>query len=74
MRRTYAGILGCLAFTAVAVRGVIAGGPAEAVAVNACWSMLAFAALGCLAGDIAGRTVDESARAQVDMETNESNG
>ncbi len=64
MGRSYAGIMGSLAFFASLVRGWI-GGLDAVVAVNRAWfHLLAFAAIGLVIGRIAGWIVDESVRSR----------
>ena len=69
MARTYAGILGPLAMLTAIVRGLIHGGGATSIVVEAWCFLLAFAAVGCVAGWIAERAVDEavSVRLRDDM-------
>ena len=62
MARTYAGILGPLAFLTVLARGLFGGGGTEAVLYHAWASLLAFAALGCAIGWFAEQTVEVNGR------------
>lgn len=65
MARIYAGILGPLAFLTNVLRGAASGAAADHVLWSAWTSLWLFAALGCVAGWIAERTVDESVRQRV---------
>ena len=64
MGRTYAGILGSLAFALVAARGVIAGGGLDASVLSASMSLFVFAAAGYLAGRAAEFLIRDSVRTQ----------
>jgi len=64
MGRSYAGILGPLAFTLVCVRGVLAGGGAEGIVLAAMAALFVFAGIGYLAGQTADHLVRESVRTQ----------
>ncbi len=68
MARTYAGILGPLAFLTVLARGLIGGGASETVLVHAWASLLGFAALGCVLGWLAERTVREAVNGAIAAE------
>ena len=63
MGRSYAGILGPLAFATVVLRGLLAGNGAEGTLQTACLAMFAFAALGYVLGRAAALIVDDSVRA-----------
>lgn len=52
MGQRYAGILGSLAFVAVAFRGLLAGGSVNSTLIAASLSLLAFSAIGYLAGQL----------------------
>ncbi len=65
MAHIYAGILGPLAFLTAVARGVIHGGGAESVLLGAWFGLLAFSAIGYVAGWIAGRVVAESVRGRI---------
>lgn len=67
--RTYAGILGPLALLTTLAHGAVHARPAESILLAAGTSLWLFAALGYLAGWIAGRTVDEAVRARITRET-----
>lgn len=60
MARTYAGILGLVALLTSLARGLIHAHQTDAILVGAWQSLLMFAAVGYLAGWIAGRIVEES--------------
>jgi len=60
MGRTYAGILGLLAFGTVIARCLLRGGNVDAAWVTASWTLFAFAALGYIIGTIAERTIVEA--------------
>ena len=68
MARTYAGILGPLAFATSLVRGVLAGGGTEGVLGTAWCCLLAFAAIGGLIGWIAERIVEDSVNGRIAAE------
>lgn len=68
MARTYAGILGLLAFLTCVARGLIQGGGPVGVLGTACLTMAAFAVVGSLVGWIAQQTVEESVRGRVAAE------
>jgi hypothetical protein len=63
MGRSYAGILGPLAFAVTVLRGMLAGHGAEGTLQTACLAMFAFAALGYVLGRAAALIVDDSVRA-----------
>ena len=60
MGRTYAGILGLLAFGTVIARCLLRGGNVESALWTASWTLFAFAALGYIIGSIAERTIVEA--------------
>jgi len=64
MGRTYAGILGSLAFALVAARCVIAGSGLEASVLAASASLFVFAAAGYVAGRAAEFLIRDSVRTQ----------
>jgi hypothetical protein len=66
--RTYAGILGPLAFIMSLMRGMVGGGGAAGVLWTAWCSLLAFAAMGWLIGWIAERTVVDSVSGRIEAE------
>ncbi|MGO8690755.1 MAG: hypothetical protein ACLQLG_14120 [Thermoguttaceae bacterium] len=68
MARSYAGILGPLAFLTVLARGLLGGGGTEPVLYQAWLSLLAFAALGCVIGWFAERTVRDSVNGRIAAE------
>ena len=57
MAQIYAGILGPLAFLTCLARGAIHGGATESILWTAWCSLLVFAAVGCVIGWVAERTV-----------------
>ncbi len=59
MARIYAGILGPLAFLTSLAHGLLHGRSTETVLLDAWCALAGFAALGCVIGWIAGRTVEE---------------
>jgi len=63
--RTYAGILGPLAVTAIAVRTIRHGGEIDAALQLATLCLLGFALLGYVLGQIATMVVEDSVRARV---------
>ena len=71
MGRTYAGILGVLAFLTTMARGLFAAAPPESVLLSACLSLVAFAAIGLVLGGLANAAVEEAATRQVDAEWRE---
>jgi hypothetical protein len=66
--RTYAGILGFLAFFVTTARGVLARGATQQVLWNACCHLMIFAALGCVLGWLAQHTIDDSVHGQIAQE------
>ena len=68
MGRTYAGILGPLAFATVLFRGLILGEGAEPTLKLAMICLFAFAILGLVIGRVAEATVLESVKARFDGE------
>ena len=64
MGRTYAGILGLLAFGTVIARSLVRGGNVDAALVTASGTLFAFAALGYIIGSIAERTIVEAIEIQ----------
>ena len=63
MGRTYAGILGPVAFLTVLARSLVRGSDVAATFQVACVCLFAFAAIGWVVGELARQTVDESVRA-----------
>ena len=68
MGRSYGGILGLVAFLTVIARGWVRGGGAEPTIFAAWLGLLAFMPLGCIAGWLAERTVEESIRSKLAAE------
>ncbi len=64
MHKTYAGILGFLGFSAVALHGAASGGSAEVVLWRAWISLIACGTAGSIVGRIAAWTIEESIRQQ----------
>ena len=65
MSRTYAGILGAIAFTTTTLRGLLAGSGLEATVLDAMVMLICFTVVGAVIGLLAERTVLESIRAQL---------
>ena len=68
MGGSYAGTLGPIAFLTVVVRGWRDGNPIEATLLVAWLSLLVFAAVGFIVGQIGGWIVEDSVRADVAAE------
>ena len=68
MGPSYAGILGPIAFTTVLARGLLTGSSADALLIPAFVSLIAFAAIGYVAGSLADRVVLESVKQKFDLE------
>jgi hypothetical protein len=66
--RTYAGILGLLAFVTSLARGILLGGSENAILWSAWCSLLAFAAIGCVIGWAAEQTIQDSVRGRIAAE------
>jgi H+/gluconate symporter-like permease len=66
--RTYAGILGPLAFLTSLAHGLIHARSNEAALFGAWCSLLLFAAAGYVLGWIAGRTIEQSVQATIEAE------
>ncbi len=64
MGRTYAGILGLVAFGTVIARSLLRGGNVDTTLMTACGALFAFAALGYIIGSIAERTIVEAIEIQ----------
>jgi hypothetical protein len=64
MGRSYAGILGPLAFALVTLRGAISGWALEPTLLSASASLFVFGAVGYLVGQLAEFLVDQSVRTQ----------
>jgi hypothetical protein len=63
--RTYAGVLGYLAWVVVVLRGVKEGGAIESVMTTAVVWMIGLAVVGAIVGRLAAWTVSESVRRQL---------
>ena len=74
MGRTYAGILGPLAFATVLFRGLILFHSADSTLKLAMFSLFAFAIMGFIIGEVAKATVLESVRVRFDIEMQTRNG
>ena len=68
MGKTYAGILGCLAFSTTLFRGALAGISPDDVLLTATISLFAFAAIGWIVGSFAETTVVQAARTRFETE------
>ena len=68
MARTYAGILGPLAFFTSLARGALHAWPAEKTLLVAWTTLVGFAAVGWMTGWIAERIVAEEVRGQIAAE------
>jgi len=66
--RTYAGILGLVALLTSLARGFIHAHQTDAILLGAWQSLLVFAAVGYVAGWIAGRIVEESVNSTIQDE------
>jgi len=66
--RSYAGILGPLAFALTIARGVLLGGGVNHTLLTACIGLFACGGLGYVVGQIAQYTVDESVRTRFAVE------
>jgi hypothetical protein len=62
MARSYAGVLGLVAFATTIAHGVLHGRGPEVTLLWASVGMVAFAMIGSLLGSVAGSTVEEAAR------------
>lgn len=71
MARSYAGILGLIAFVMVTFRSVMQGAGTEGTVVTAGMAMIIFTILGWIAGRIAEATVNESVRIEIQAEWDE---
>ena len=65
MGRTYAGVLGPLAFVTVVARGLVHAGPVEATIQQATVCLFLFALIGCLIGNTAEWIVNDSVRGRL---------
>ena len=68
MGRSYAGILGSLAFLTTVIRGWIAGAGAEQTLFQAALSMLTLAVIGAIVGALAGWIVKDSVETKIAAE------
>ena len=68
MGRTYAGVLGMIAYTTAIGRGVIEGGSLELTLKAASISLFLFAALGYIFGRMAEDAITQSLRTQLDKQ------
>jgi len=64
MGRTYAGVLGLLAFGLIVARGFLLGSDAEACLAAACGGLFGFAAAGLVTGTLADRFTSEAVKAK----------
>jgi hypothetical protein len=67
--RTYAGVLGTLAFATTIARGLIHDGGFESTMTIAIGCLIVFAILGAVIGELAGWIVADSIRSNVIAET-----
>lgn len=74
MARMYAGILGPLAMAVVICRGWFGSSGVESTLSQATISLVIFSAVGAVVGQIAQATVDESVRAKLEQQLNQSAG
>ena len=68
MGRTYAGIVGLVAFSAMTFRGIASHRSLEGTIALACGSMFALAAVGFVVGELASWFVAESVQARISAE------
>jgi hypothetical protein len=68
MCRTYAGVLGTLAFSTMLVRCLLKSVSIEATVGQAIACLIVFAVIGAIAGRLAGWIVDESVRSRLAAE------
>jgi hypothetical protein len=66
--RTYAGVLGCLAFATVVLHAAIHQAGIEATVLRAVGAMMGFGVLGFMLGSVAENVVEESVRAKMAQE------
>jgi hypothetical protein len=66
--RTYAGVLGPIAFLTVALRGWKQGSGVEPSLLSAWLALVAFAALGYVVGRLAAWIVEESVKSRINQE------
>jgi hypothetical protein len=67
--RSYAGVLGTIAFTTVLLRGMASGAVVETTLASAVISLVVFTLLGYFVGRLAGRIVLDSVRASMAAES-----
>jgi hypothetical protein len=65
MGRTYAGVLGLLAFVVVIARGLIHQGSVSSTMTLALFAMFTFAGIGLVLGQMAAQTVADALRSQL---------
>ena len=68
MGRSYAGVLGCVAFATVVIHGAIHHAGLEATVLRAVGMLIGFGVLGFVLGNVAENVVDESVRAKMAQE------
>jgi tetrahydromethanopterin S-methyltransferase subunit C len=68
MGRTYAGILGVIAFLTVLVRGLIDGRSAETIMQAAVTSLVIMAVVGAIVGRLAAWLIEDTIRWQIHRE------
>ena len=68
MGRSYAGVLGPVAFVTIVARGLLSGGGSQATLLHAWLALLVFAAIGSIVGRLASWIVQESVQDKVAAE------
>jgi len=69
--RSYAGVLGCLAFLTCIARGLLAASDIQNTLLKATIGLFAFAIVGYIAGRLAAWIVNDSVRSRIAAEANE---
>jgi hypothetical protein len=65
MGRSYAALLGCLAFATTIARGLVHGGGLQTTVDTAIGWLVAFAVVGWIVGELAAWIVDDSIRSEM---------
>ena len=68
MGRAYAGVLGPLAFLTVLAQGLVHSASAQETLWRATVALVAFAVIGCIAGQVAGWIVEDAVRGRLTAE------